>query len=206
MKKIINTLIDNFIKKILIIDKEISTLENKIEKINELLDNLIDFCIKKKIYFYIEKKIGYTQIVNIFKKHLIDFIQKLIDPDNNIINKYISEQTDNFDNYSDINSLLFKKFKTNDTSEQLSKNHVSFRDDISIIGFEETEGFESNYTDYVNSFKQDASPIDIDKLALYIKILLSQNKFLIEFVEKINNMALVISDPTTEFNIKKPFL
>ncbi len=79
MKSKINILIDNFLKKILEVENSSSNLENKINSINELLDNLIDFCIKKKIYFYIENNIGYNKIVNSFKYHLIKYIQQLID-------------------------------------------------------------------------------------------------------------------------------
>jgi hypothetical protein len=209
MKNIINNLIDNFVKKILIIESEQSTLENKINLINGLLDNLIDFCIKKKIMFYIEKKIGYNKIINSFKLHLITYIQKLIDPFNNIINDYVLEQTDNFNNYSDINSLLFRKFKDNNqisNTKNIKNKKVTFIDNI--IAYDCNNEFEFNYLNSNNETdvnNQTDNEIDVEKLALYIKILLSQNKFLIEFVEKLNLMCTIISDPDILYNEENPF-
>jgi hypothetical protein len=248
----ISILVDNFVKKILLIEKESSTLENKVNHINNLLDNLIDYCIKKKIYFYIEKKIRYTQIIYIFKLHLCKFLQKLIDPSNNIINKYIEklESNENFDNYSDINSLLFRKFKTESESESKSKHNeysssnknVSFREDISIIGYDDSEGFDLNYslvnksrkkldtndssksTDSSDSSKssksskssnsdtnnseeldENSNTLDTDRLALYIKILLSQNKYIIEFIDRLRNMCVFISEQGIDLEKSNPF-
>jgi hypothetical protein len=259
------SLIDIFLKKILEVEKESSTLEDKVNKINLFLDNLIDFCIKKKIYFYIEKNIGYSQIIDSFKLHLCKYLQKLIDPSFNIINKYIEnlEKSENFDNYSDINSLLFRKFKSNTNtttssqstiSESKSKSdsskNVSFREEISILGYDDSEGFDyneisknkikkkldsekssddsdsisssnssnsnssSNSSNSSNSSKStnssesnnlDSSDLDTDRLALYIKILLSQNKNIIEFIEKLTNMCKIISDPNIFYDKDKPF-
>ncbi len=227
----INILIDIFIKKILEIEKESSTLENKVSNIDNLLDNLIDYCIKKKIYYYIEKNIGYSDIINSFKLHLCTFLQKLIDPSNNIINKYIEnlEKNDNFDNYSDINSLLFRKFKTgsveqsqqsisnsntNKTKSTPNSKNVSFREDISLIAYDDSDGFAYNYKKSESDDSSESSEstklpnldeLDPDRLALYIKILLSQNKNIIEFIEKITVMCKIISDPEVNYNKKNPF-
>lgn len=239
----INELVDNFIKKILILEKDSSTLETKVNQIDELLDSLIDYCIKKKIYFYIEKKIGYKQIIQTFKLYLCKFLQKLIDPTNNIISKYIDKlESENFDNYSDINSLLFRKFKSGLVSESKSKSeykseslnkNVSFREDISIIGYDDSEGFDFNYVSNNKSRKklqsdssstsnnssnsdsssnsnnssnsQNSDCLDKDKLSLYIKILLSQNKNVNEFTEKIRYMCNIISEKGIDCNKSNPF-
>ena len=337
MKTKINILIDNFVKKILEIENSSNNLENKINSINELLNNLLDFCIKKKIYFYIENNIGYNKIINLFKFHLIKFIQKLIDPSDNLVSKYIQKLNENLDNYSDINSLLFKKFKseemnkdndyniitkntnttkntnkstnkninnksnnknTNNDNINKSKKSVSICEDIDIIGYDNNEGFSFNHDnisdndsfsklfpktfdnvksilvnnkskklskilnsdedsssndsnqadssdksdgtdesdeseeseesndskkDKSNESEQDNSNnSDQDKkinnnldglfdyeqnnkLGLYIKVLLSQNKHIIEFVEKVNYMCKIISDPEIKFNLDNPF-
>ena len=52
----INNLIDNFIKKIL--EDECENLEEKILFINKLLDNLIDYCIKKKYFTILKIKLN----------------------------------------------------------------------------------------------------------------------------------------------------
>lgn len=305
MKSKINILIDNFVKKILEIEDSIGNLEQKVNSINELLYNLIDFCIKKKIYFYIENNIGYNKIINSFKHNLIKFIQKLIDPSNNLISKYIQKLNEDLNNYSDINSLLFRKFKSasiDETEPELEsksepepkpkpepepksnlkntksdkKKSVSISDSINIIGYDDNnDGFEfnSNYFNDNDSYsklfpktfldvktkstklskilnsddsndstesdesdksdksdkseqednnslldkqidkqidKQDNSSELFDyeennKLGLYIKVLLSQNKHIVEFVEKLNGMCKIISDPDIKYNPDNPF-
>ncbi len=237
----INELIDNFVKKILLIEKESSTLENKVIQIDKLLDNLIDYCIKKKIYYYIEKNIGYSKIIETFKLHLCKFLEKLIDPTGNVIKKYIQKiESENLENYSDINSLLFRKFKSESEIKSSSKSkskselksktnsssnkNVSFREDISIIGYDDSEGFDFNYANINKSRKKlesgsstesssksssksfsdeseestesenSSDSLDTDRLALYIKILLSQNKYVNEFIEKLRYMCVVITE------------
>jgi hypothetical protein len=199
------------------IEKEKSTLEDKVSNIDNLLDNLIDYCIKKKIYYYIEKNIGYSDIINSFKLNLCIFLQKLIDPSNNIINKYIEnlEKNENFDNYSDINSLLFRKFKSGSTNSiikndtKTSGKNVSFREDISLIAYDDSDGFVYNLKKSESSesekSEENSNELDPDRLALYIKILLSQNKNIIEFIEKIRSMCKIISDPEINYNKKNPF-
>ncbi len=329
MKSKINILIDNFLKKILEVENSSSNLENKINSINELLDNLIDFCIKKKIYFYIENNIGYNKIVNSFKFHLIKYIQKLIDPSDNLVSKYIKKLNDNLNNYSDINSLLFRKFKAEQQEEQEKqeeledfdeqesgesvesvekqkkskkknkepeildfdefkennkKKSVCINEDFNIIGYDNTESFQFNYASDNDSYSKlfpktfsNVKSILVDnknnkekpkklskllnsdeesnslnssktksesdsesesesdnknknnlnqiqtldekeyvknglfdyeennKLGLYIKVLLSQNKHLIELIEKLSWMCKIISDPDTVYNKDKPF-
>jgi len=223
MKINITSLVDNFIKRILNLENNKSSLEEKVIDINNLLDNLIDYCIKKKIYYYIENKIGYTKIVNNFKSHLITYILNLLNNNSNIISKYINDNIE-LDNYSDINSLLFNKFKNN------INNHVSFRDNISLIenkdnsdtlfNYDDNRGdnyFEFNYENTQNNLQEDKinnkqnDNIDINelndktKLGLYIKILLSQNKYLIEFTDKLIEMCNITMNDNIEYNVNNPY-
>ena len=85
----IEDITDNFIKQILELDNSKNNLENKLVFIDKLVDNLIDFCIKQKIFYYVENKISYNNIVNNFKSYLVNYIKNLIDPSNKIIDKYI---------------------------------------------------------------------------------------------------------------------
>lgn len=272
MKSRINILIDNFIKKILEIENDSVNLEEKINLINKLLDNLIDFCIKNKIYYYIQNNIGYNQIVNIFKFHLIKFIRKLIDPTDKLVTEYIEKINENLDSYSDINSLLFRKFKSQEnleikesikpieTQEKAKelKEKVKFNDEIDIIGYDygydygnemkfnyntidsDNESLSklfpktySNVKTNMNSEKKLSQILNSDeseeqnnsnesenkfnpdntldyeennKLSLYIKIMLSQDKHMLEFIEKLNFMCKIISDPEIEYNHTDPYL
>lgn len=282
MKSRINILIDNFIKKILEIENDSVNLEEKINSINKLLDNLIDFCIKNKIYYYIQNNIGYNQIVNTFKFHLNKFIRKLIDPTDKLVTEYIEKINENLDSYSDINSLLFRKFKAHETLEikesiikpkeiqeetKETKEKVKFNDEIDIIGYDygydygnemkfnyntidsDNESlsklFPKTYTNVktsINSEKKLSQILNSDeseennnsnelednnnsnksedifdpdntldyeennKLSLYIKIMLSQDKHMLEFIEKLNAMCKIISDPEIEYNHTDPYL
>ena len=245
----IENIINEFIKKIYELDKSSKSLEDKLTYINVLLNNLIDFCIKKKIFYYVENKIGYNNIVNNFKVYLIKFIKNLVDPSGNIIGKYITKDNDNdndnsssnanWDNVSDINSIMFKNFKK--LNESFEKN-VSFGDSIQITNYDEGfDGFELNYKskDFAeknkNNYGEDDKPInynlmnfgttntntntntnnnnnnnddnddDIDNLPLYIKILINQNKFLVEFIEKIILMCKILSDNDIKYKKINPY-
>ena len=44
-----------------------------------------------------------------------------------------------------------------------------------------------------------------NKLGLYIRILLSQNNNIIEFIEKLNYMCTILSDPNKKYDIKNPY-
>jgi len=189
----INLLVDNFIKKILDIDNNNHSLDDKINIINNLLDNLIDFCIKKNIFYYINNKITYSNITKNFKIHLFDYIHDLIDKDNNLINKYFKDINKNeFDNVSDINSIIFNKFKNN-------KNKVQFNDNNSILSLNDyNHNIEFNNVDNDNFF-------DEIKLSIYIKMLINQNKYLIDFTSKIINMCKTIYDSEQNYNPENPF-
>ncbi len=227
-------IVNEFIKQIYELDGSKKTLEDKLLAIDNLLNNLIDYCIKKKIFYYVENKISYSNIVNNFKTHLVKFIKKLVDPSNNIINKYITSTSNtdknpnsnvNWDNVSDINSLMFRNFKQ--LNESFEKN-VSFGEQIQITNYDEgNDGFEYNIkssNDKIsnnNSFNssnnsninskliglvdniEEENDLDeeIKNLSLYIKILINQNKYLVEFVDKLIQMCKILSN--TEIKYKK---
>ena len=216
-------LVNEFVTKIFDLDKSKKSLEEKISAIDILIDNLIDFCIKKKIFFYVENKISYTNITQNFKIYLVKFIKKLIDPSGNMINKYIINNSDfgsninsnnDWDNVSDINSLMFKNFKK--LNESFEKN-VSFKDNdnLQITNYDDGyDGFEYNTksstinTNLLNSVQNDDTEdiiSDVKNLSLYIKILINQNKYLIEFVEKLTKMCNIISNPEIKYKKSNPF-
>lgn len=226
------SIVNNFIVQIYELDKSKKTLDDKINSINLLANNLIDFCIKKKIFYFIENKVSYSQIVKSFKTQLITFIKNLVDPANTIINKYIetnnsnsksnantntnhsNQSNPNWDNVSDINSLMFKNFKN--FNETFEKN-VSFREKElpTQTNYDETFGddsFEPNYklsSQNINSNANSNSSlnfqIDLDKLGLYIKILINQNKYVVELVDKLISMCKILSDPDIKYKKVNPF-
>lgn len=224
-KNSVENLVNEFIKKICDSDKTHNTLENKLKYIDVLIDNLIDYCIKKKIFYYIENKISYSNIINHFKTHLIKFIKNLVDPNDTIINKYLNQvkilnesdtSNNNWDNVSDINSIMFKNFKN--LNESFEKN-VSFKSsEISITNYEEPfDRFEYNYSnkdetinnnlikmaeDYENTNNNNNSN---NNLALYIKLLINQNKYILEFIDKLTFMCKILTDPEKKYKKSNPF-
>lgn len=211
----IENIIKEFIKKIYDLDNSKSTLEQKLILIDNLLDNLIDFCIKKKIFYFVENKINYTNINTNFKKHLILFIKNLIDPSGNIINKYIiniydtdvdnTNTNNNWDNFSDINSLMFKNFKKlNESFEKnVSFQHDTLKDDSNNSNNSTPPNFNINQN--LLEMTNNNQDIDIKNIALYIKILINQNKYLVEFIDKLTQMCKILSDPDIKYKKTNPF-
>ncbi len=167
-EKKICDVVELFVKKILYIDKEHETLNKKLIEIDKLIDNLLDYCIKKKIYYYIENKISYTDINEHFKNHLENFLQQLIDPSNTLIQNYIDESE--CDNYSNVSSMLLNKFKSNTNDNSI---------------------FITNK--------------NINKLGIYIKILSSQKKNIIEFTDKILYMCNILTNDDINYNVENPY-
>ena len=220
----IENLIDNFILQIINFEKKKNSLEEKLTNIDLLTDNLIDYCIKKKIFYYVENKIGYNNIVNNFKSHLVNWIKIQVDPNDKIIKKYIdsSNLKSSWDNISDINSLMLKNYKN--LNETFEKN-VSFDNSVQISNYhDDNEGFEFNYKSGSNlsnsninnnliNFADEnneknnyqAEQDSINNLSLYIKILINQNKYLIEFTEKLIIMCKILSDNEIKYKKSNPF-
>jgi hypothetical protein len=218
----LENIVNQFIKQILELDSSTKTLEDKLNSIDNLINNLIDFCIKKKIFYYVENKIGYNNIITNFKTHLIKFIKNLVDPSNSIISKYVTNNTNNnfnsnWDNVSDINSLMFKNFKK--LNESFEKN-VSFNQEIDTVNYNITnydeceDGFEINSKSNINNNLMKFSEIideennhekEINNLSLYIKILVNQNKFLVEFIDKLIYMCKILSDNEVKYKKLNPY-
>lgn len=225
--KLIEKVINEYIKKICDNDLLSKTFDDKLKNISLLTDNLIDYCIKKKIFYFIENKISYTSIVINFKSHLTNFIKDLVDPNNEIINKYIINIEDDnmsmgkmgWDNVSDLNSIMFKNFKN--LNETFEKN-VSFENQIEITNYDDGfDGFKLNnnsnlYTlnnnGYTSNIETNNGNLIIDNknvdnkiLPIYIKLLINQNKYLVEFTDKLISMSNILSDPDIKYKKINPY-
>lgn len=214
----IENIVNLFIKQILDLDSLKKSLDDKLKHIDILINNLIDYCIKKKIFYFVENKISYTNITENFKIHLIIFIKNLIDPSNTIIDKYIlsnfnqnnclnfssvSNFNNNWDNVSDVNSIMFKNFKH--LNETFEKN-VSFDENLnkdlnSINNYDNLNLINNNTNLYINN----ESYIDANNLSIYIKILINQNKYIVEFTDKLLVMCKIISDPDIKYKKSNPY-
>jgi hypothetical protein len=211
--KTINKIINEYVKKICEFDNLNKTFDEKLKNIIILTDNLIDYCIKKKILYFIENKISYSSIVQNFKSYLTKFIKELVDPNDTILNKYvINTQDDNmsmgkmgWDNVSDINSIMFKNFKN--LNETFEKN-VSFDSTIQITNYDEGySGFELNNDIYkLNEIIIDDKNIDNKILPIYIKLLINQNKYLIEFTDKLISMCDILAENDIKYKKINPYI
>jgi hypothetical protein len=167
---------------------------------------------KKKILYFIENKISYTSIVVNFKSYLSKFIRDLVDPNNDIINKYIINiQDDNismgkmgWDNVSDLNSIMFNNFKN--LNEPFEKN-VSFGNDLEITNYDEGfDGFKLNDNSNKHILNNEDINISDDKiLPIYIKLLINQNKYLIEFTDKLSYMCSILSERDIKYKKHNPY-
>lgn len=222
--KTLDKIINEYVKKICEFDNLNKTFDEKFKNITILTDNLIDYCIKKKILYFIENKISYTCIVQNFKSHLSKFVRDLVDPNDDIINKYvINTQDDNismgkmgWDNVSDINSIMFNNFKN--LNETFEKN-VSFGSEINITNItnydESYEGFQLNTANDICKLNEltncddetviDDKNIDNKILPIYIKLLINQNKYIIEFTDKLISMCYILSDCDIKYKKLNPY-
>lgn len=222
--KLVDKVINDYIKKICDNDMLNKTFDDKLKNITILTDNLIDYCIKKKIFYFIENKISYTSIIINFKSHLTNFIRNLVDPNDEIINKYIINVEDDnismgkmgWDNVSDLNSIMFKNFKN--LNETFEKN-VSFESQFEITNYDDGfDGFKLNnnnsnlYNDNSNSYNDNANNLIIDNknvnnkiLPIYIKLLINQNKYLVEFTDKLISMCNILSEPDIKYKKINPY-
>lgn len=212
--KSIDKIIDNYIIKICKFDNQNKTFDEKLKNISILTDNLIDYCIKKKIFYFIDNKISYSSIVYNFKSYLAKFIKDIVDPNNNIINKYIiNTQEDNismvkmgWDNVSDINSVIFKNFKN--LNESFEKN-VSFetKNDFNNKDLNNDKLSDKEDDENLNSqlIMIDDNNVDSKILPIYIKLLINQNKYLIEFTDKLIFMCEILSNEDIKYKKNNPY-
>jgi len=217
-------LIENFIEKILLIYKSTKNLDEKMNGINDLLNSIIDYCIKKNIYFFINNNIKYTTICISFREYIIKFIKSIIN-NKNIIDciENNNDNNDDYDNFSSINSLLLNKYK----KQENINNKVSFRDNISLI----TDNTNNNdINDNKNNKKYNVTHVKLPddpsnlslnyKSSLYIIILLDQNEliensensensntnlFLQNFIDKLEDLCKELCNANDKKNFTKFF-
>jgi len=226
--KLVEKVINEYIKKICDNDMLNKTFDDKLKNITLLTDNLIDYCIKKKIFYFIENKISYTSIVVNFKSHLTNFIRNLVDPNDEIINKYIINVEDDnismgkmgWDNVSDLNSIMFKNFKNlNETFEKNVSFESQIESQIEITNYDDGfDGFKLNnnnsnlYNSNLYNDNDNADNLIIDNknvnnkiLPVYIKLLINQNKYLVEFTDKLITMCNILSEPDIKYKKINPY-
>lgn len=236
----IDKIINEYVKKICDFDNLNKNFDEKLSNIELLTDNLIDYCIKKKIFYFIENKINYTSIILNFKSHLANFIKNIVDPNDYVINKYVINVDDDnlsinkmgWDNVSDLNSIMFKNFKN--LNESFEKN-VSFGKEIEINNYDDGfNGFElnndanniynlnqlndSNDLNNINNFDGDNISLNSNKnliinnknvdnkiLPIYIKLLINQNKYVVELIDKLISMCDILSNPDVKYKKNNPY-
>jgi hypothetical protein len=203
-------------------NKEKKIFNTTVIQIDELIDTLIDRCIKNKIYYYIKNNIGYTQIKQTFKTHLTNYLNELINGDNYNLNQYFSNiNPDDLDNYSDINSILLNKLKSNDAKRiSFNTNNIKKKTVIeSDLESESESDLESNISGseilskktIVNNKKSIIKNLDTNnlsinqRLAIYIKILISQSIKVVEFVDKLTKMCIILYDLNIQYNVDTPY-
>ena len=106
--------IDKFLEELLLIENsELANIgENGTDKkINEMLNDLINFSIKQNILSIIKKNRNYDDISNNFKNNCLLMIVKNRFVSNKIVKIIESITIDEYKNYKNINELIFLKYK-----------------------------------------------------------------------------------------------
>ena len=138
------------------------------------------------------------------------------------LNQYFSNiNPDDLDNYSDINSILLNKLKSNDAKRiSFNTNNIKKNKVVELESGSESESdLESDISGseilskktIVNNKKSiiknsDTNNLSINqKLAIYIKILISQSLKVVEFVDKLTKMCLILYDLNIQYNVDAPY-
>jgi hypothetical protein len=98
-------------------------------------------------------------------------------------------------------------YKSKDFAEK-NKNNYGEDDkpiNYNLMNFGTTNTNTNTNTNNNNNNNDDNDDDDIDNLPLYIKILINQNKFLVEFIEKIILMCKILSDNDIKYKKINPY-
>jgi hypothetical protein len=199
-------IVNNFINKIKN-NLEEENLQKSFEKINNLIDSLIDLCIKNKISYFIDNNISFTSIKINFKIELENILLEILkNKYTNIeteLNNLIQDDFINIKNNNEFNELLYK-FTTNN-----SKNKVKFSNVASEYIFKNKEHNKINKKK-IKSIKinliEENKELSVDnKLVILLKTLFIEEENLKIFEKKILNICKIINDLDIEYDILQPY-
>jgi len=199
-------IINNFINKIKK-NLEEENLQKSFEKINNLIDSLIDVCIKNKISYFINNNISFTSIKINFKIELENILLELLK------NKYLNIETElsnltqddfiNIKNKNEFDEFLYKFTTSN------SKNKVKFNNIASEYTFENKKNKKINKKKIKSikiNFIEENKELSVDnKLVILLKILFIQEENLKIFEKKILKICKIINDLDIEYDILQPY-
>jgi len=199
-------IINNFINKIKK-NLEEENLQKSFEKINNLIDSLIDVCIKNKISYFINNNISFTSIKINFKIELENILLELLK------NKYLNIETElsnltqddfiNIKNKNEFDEFLYKFTTSN------SKNKVKFNNIASEYTFENKKKKKNNKKKIKSikiNFIEENKELSVDnKLVILLKILFIQEENLKIFEKKILKICKIINDLDIEYDILQPY-
>jgi hypothetical protein len=208
-----NYQVDLFIKKITEFNND-TNFFHFLKLSNDLLDSLIDICIKNKIAYFINNNVSFSNIKINFKLELENFLLMYV---NEIYpfaeTKLLNLNLNNLDNANSNNCW-------NNIIDVLSNKHV--------IKTKNKVSFNPNATEYLYKFKEHSNLItkkklkpikikfDLDKenisqltsehkLAIFFKIIFTNQLYISALTQKLYTMCSIISDNCIEYNIYKPF-
>lgn len=199
-------IINNFINKIKK-NLEEENLQKSFEKINNLIDSLIDVCIKNKISYFINNNISFTSIKINFKIELENILLELLK------NKYLNIETElsnltqddfiNIKNKNEFDEFLYKFTTSN------PKNKVKFNNIASEYTFENKKNKKINKKKIKSikiNFIEENKELSVDnKLVILLKILFIQEENLKIFEKKILKICKIINDLDIEYDILQPY-
>jgi hypothetical protein len=205
------SIVHTFIEKIKIISTEIKFIKF-LENMNNLLNSLIDICIKNKINYFIKNNISFSSIKSNFIIELEDVLlifASITFPniEKNIVNVRLDELCNN-NTLEQWNNTSFILCKKQDTKNKVSFNPTAIQYTYKIEDDKQKKTKKKSKPVIINLFNDIADKVDLPIdyiIGLLIKVIFINNLNNDKLENKIYNMCQIINDVTIEYDILQPY-
>ena len=209
----LNIIVKNFIDKICETHKE-ENINKFGEKVNKLIDSLIDVCIKNKINYFLKNNISFTSIKYNFKIKLENTLYNLFE--NDYPNIEIEIKNLNKEDLKDITTNeKFYSFFQKLIPIKNTKNKVSFNAVTTEYIYDDTEINQKKKNKKnkgtsikINFYEENNEKKELDNYQIFgilFKVLLRNDKSLKMFEKNLIEICRIINDIDIEYNILSPY-
>jgi hypothetical protein len=208
----LDIIIKNFIDKICETHKE-ENINKFGEKVNKLIDSLIDVCIKNKINYFLKNNVSFTSIKYNFKNKLENTLYNLFENDypnieteiKNLNKEDLKDITTNENFYSFFQKLIPVKNTKNKVSFNAVATEYIYNTEIN----QKKKNKKNKKTSIkINFYEENNDKKELDNYQIFgilFKILLRNDKSLKMFENNLIEICRIINDIDIEYNILSPY-